>query len=66
MNKKTEKSFNLSKSRNEILELRKSLLNLRFQKSSGQLEKTSEIKKTRKNIARIKQQITNYLGEKNA
>ena len=37
----------------EINSARKSLLNLRFQKSTGQLEKTSEIKKTRKQIAQL-------------
>ena len=48
MNKKsniTDKKF-----QDEILSLKKNLLNLRFQKFSGQLEKTSEIKNTRKNI----------------
>ena len=44
---------------NEILDLKKSLLNFSFQKSSGQLEKTSEIKKTRKQIARLKMKLSN-------
>ena len=34
--------------------LRKESLNLRFQKSSGQLEKTARISVVRKQIARIK------------
>ena len=38
--------------------LRKESLNLRFQKSSGQLDKTARISKVRKQIARIKTAIT--------
>ena len=37
--------------------LRKESLNLRFQKSSGQLEKTARISVVRKQIARIKTAI---------
>ena len=37
--------------------LRKESLNLRFQKSSGQLEKTARKKKKKKQIARIKTAI---------
>ena len=53
---------------NEILDLKKSLLNFSFQKSSGQLEKTSEIKKTRKQIARLKMKLSNLniSGDNNA
>ena len=54
------------KIRNEINSLKKSLLNLSFQKASGQLEKTSEIKKNRKQIARLKTQINNADGGANA
>jgi|TARA_Y200000002_G_scaffold64911_1_gene49908 large subunit ribosomal protein L29 len=43
------------KSLNEkIKNFRKEALNLRFQKSSGQLENTSRISKVKKEIARIK------------
>lgn len=43
------------KSLNEkIKNFRKESLNLRFQKSSGQLENTSRISKVKKEIARIK------------
>ena len=38
----------------KIGELRKESLNLRFQKSSGQLEKTARIRAVRRQIARIK------------
>ncbi len=37
-----------------LLDARQEQMNLRFQRSGGQLEKTSEIRKTRRNIARIK------------
>ena len=49
-----------------LLEFKKELFNLRFQKSSGQLEKTSEIKKTRKKIARLKTEINKFTGVANA
>ena len=50
----------------EILVLKKTLLNLNFQKSSGQLEKTAQIKNAKKQIARLKTKITNLKGAKNA
>ena len=55
-----------SKMKEEILKLKKSLINLYFQKSSGQLEKTSEIRKARKGIAKLKMQISQSNGAKNA
>ena len=36
-------------------------LNFKFQKSTGQLEKTSEIKKVRKKIAKLKTEINKEL-----
>ena len=65
MNKKI-KNFDLKKVRSEIAELKKNLMNLKFQKSTGQLEKTSQIKITRKKIARLKTDISNTKGEINA
>ena len=50
----------------EILILKKSLLNLKFQKSTGQLEKTSEIKNVRTKIARLKTEMSKIYGENNA
>ncbi|MYE00576.1 MAG: 50S ribosomal protein L29 [Alphaproteobacteria bacterium] len=45
----------------ELLEdLQKAAFNLRFQRASGQLENTAEIRKVRRDIARIK----TVLGEK--
>ena len=65
MNAKSKKidSKNL---RSEISLLKKSLLNLKFQKSTGQLEKTSEIKKVRRKIASLKTTISEQKGYKNA
>ena len=64
MNKKT--NITDKKIQDEILNLKKSLLNLNFQKSSGQLEKTSKIKDAKKQIARLKTKLANINGEKNA
>ena len=50
----------------EIVNLKKTILNLNFQKFSGQLEKTSQIKKAKKQIARIKTKMSISDGEKNA
>ena len=50
----------------EILILKKKLLNLNFQKSSGQLEKTSQIKNAKKQIARLKTKLSNVGGVNNA
>ena len=49
MKKKSEK-ISLEKIKSEIDSLRVSLLNLRFQKSNGQLEKTAKIKKKPSNL----------------
>jgi large subunit ribosomal protein L29 len=45
--------------KNKVTDLRKESLNLRFQKSSGQLEKTARIRIVRRQIARIKTIINN-------
>ena len=50
------------KIRTEINDFKKSLLNFRFQKTTGQLEKTTEVRKVRKNIARLKTSINNQKG----
>ena len=38
----------------DILEAKRELFNLRFQATSGQLENTAQVKKVRRNIARMK------------
>ena len=65
MNKK-QNSSDLSKMREEVVNLKRNLMNLKFQKSTGQLEKTAEIKKTRLKIAKLKTNMTQVIGEKNA
>ncbi len=37
-----------------LLDLRKEQFNLRFQKSGGTLDNTAQVRKTRRNIARVK------------
>ena len=61
-----KKSKNLKEIKSEIVILKKSLMNLKFQKSTGQLEKTAQIKNTRLKIARLKTEISNINGAKNA
>ena len=65
MNKKQNNS-DLSKMRAEVVNLKRNLMNLKFQKSTGQLEKTAEIKKIRLKIARLKTNMSQVIGEKNA
>ena len=62
----TNKNTDIKKIKSEINTLKKSLLNFKFQKSSGQLEKTSEIRKTKKKLARLKTEINKSIGESNA
>ena len=64
MQKKVKK-IDLKKIKSEIEDLEKSLLNLKFQKATGQLEKTSELKKIRRKIASLKTDIVNNVGEAN-
>tara|TARA_B100000575_G_C23073042_1_gene618125 strand:+ start:619 stop:813 length:195 start_codon:yes stop_codon:yes gene_type:complete len=64
MNKKQNKDT--KKINLEIDELKRNLLNYRFQKSSGQLEKTGEIKKTRRKIASLMFNLNKISKEKNA
>ena len=64
MNKKN--NIDNKKIKDEILNLKKSILNLNFQKSSGQLEKTSQIKIAKKDIARLKTKLSNMNGVKDA
>ena len=64
MNKKV--NIENKKIQDEILNLKKTLLNLNFQKYSGQLEKTAQIKSAKKQIARLKTKLSNVGGENNA
>ena len=62
----TNKNTDIKKIKSEISTLKKSILNFKFQKSTGQLEKTSEIRKTKKKLARLKTEINKSIGESNA
>ena len=64
MQKKVKK-LDLKKIKSEIEDLKKSLLNLKFQKATGQLEKTSELKKIKRKIAILKTDFTNKERETN-
>tara|TARA_Y100000590_G_scaffold398221_1_gene480462 strand:+ start:354 stop:557 length:204 start_codon:yes stop_codon:yes gene_type:complete len=64
--KKSVKINSLTKNTSELNSIRKSLLNLRFQKATGQLEKTSKIRKLRKQIAQILTKINQKKGLDNA
>ena len=62
----TNKNTDIKKIKSEISVLKKSLLNFKFQKSTGQLENTSEIRKTKKRLARLKTEINKSTGVSNA
>ena len=64
--KTTTNKINLKSLRSDISSSKKSLLNLKFQKSTGQLEKTSEIRKTRRKIAFLKTSINFQKGKQDA
>jgi len=49
-----------------LLEFKKELFNLRFQKVSGQLTKTHRIRYIRRSVARIKTLLNEKFEEKNA
>jgi large subunit ribosomal protein L29 len=56
------RAFSNDQIKDEILKLRKEQLNLRFQRASGQLEKTTRIRQIRRDIARLKTAQTQSLA----
>jgi large subunit ribosomal protein L29 len=44
--------------RDELTKLKKEQFNLRFQKATGQMEKTARVKEVRRDIARIESVLT--------
>jgi len=66
MKKRASKLSDNAKIRAEINTLKKSVLNLKFQKATGQLEKTSELKKLKKKIAAYLTKINQNMSSKNA
>lgn len=68
--KTTKKDDLKGKSEDELkamlIELRKEQMNLRFQRGTGQLEKTHEMRKARRQLARVKTFLSMKKDEKNA
>ncbi len=62
----TSRKLNLKSLRSDVIASKKTLLNLKFQKTTGQLEKTSSIKKTRRKIASLKTSINLQKGKQDA
>ena len=60
------KKINLKNLRSDIVSLKKNILNLNFQKSTGQLENTSAIKKARRKIASLKTSFNQQKGKQDA
>ncbi|NOX96169.1 MAG: 50S ribosomal protein L29 [Alphaproteobacteria bacterium] len=60
MNASEARDMTRDELKDKLLLLKKEQFNLRFQKASGQLEKTMRIREVRRDIARIK----TVLGEK--
>ena len=60
MNSTEARDMTADELKDRLLQLKREQFNLRFQKASGQLEKTTRIGEVRKDIARIK----TILGEK--
>ena len=58
MSEDKEKAGQISELKSQLVNCHDSLQNLMFQKSMQQLEDSSQIKKTRKKIARIKTLLT--------
>ncbi len=66
MIEKNIKNKDFAKIKDEILSLKKTVLNYNFQKSTGQLEKTHQIRSTKRKIARLKMEISKMKGDNNA
>ena len=62
----TSKKINLKNLRSDTDSLKKTLLNLYFQKSTVQLENTSAIKKSRRKIASLKTSFNQQRGKQDA
>ncbi|WP_175868323.1 50S ribosomal protein L29 [Bartonella gabonensis] len=53
----------LDQMKDELAKLKKEQFNLRFQKATGQLEKTARVKQVRRDIARIKTCLRQKVSE---
>ena len=66
MSEDKEKNGQISELKAELIDCQDSLQNLVFQKSMQQLEDISQIKKTRKKIARLKTLLTEVKASLNS
>ena len=66
MSEDKEKTGQISELKTQLIDCQDSLQNLVFQKSMQQLEDISQIKKTRKKIARIKTLLTEVKASLNS
>ena len=66
MSEDKEKTDQISELKTQLIDCQDSLQNLVFQKSMQQLEDTSQIKKTRKKIARLKTLLTEVKSSLNS
>ena len=66
MSEDKEKTGQISELKTQLIDCQESLQNLIFQKSMQQLEDTSQIKKTRKKIARVKTLLTEATASLNS
>ncbi|EJF75789.1 50S ribosomal protein L29 [Bartonella alsatica] len=53
----------LDQMKDELAKLKKEQFNLRFQKATGQLEKTARVKQVRRDIARVKTFLRQKINE---
>ncbi|WP_375616178.1 MULTISPECIES: 50S ribosomal protein L29 [unclassified Bartonella] len=53
----------LDQMKDELAKLKKEQFNLRFQKATGQLEKTARVKQVRRDIARVKTFLRQKISE---
>ena len=66
MSEDKEKTDQISELKTQLIDFQDSLQNLVFQKSMQQLEDISQIKKTRKKIARLKTLLTEVKASLNS
>ncbi|GAA5102801.1 50S ribosomal protein L29 [Bartonella acomydis] len=53
----------LDQMKDELAKLKKEQFNLRFQKATGQLERTARVKQVRRDIARVKTVLRQKINE---
>ncbi|WP_208432760.1 50S ribosomal protein L29 [Bartonella taylorii] len=56
----------LDQMKDELVKLKKEQFNLRFQRATGQLEKTARVRQVRRDIARVKTFLRQKMNESKA